>query len=98
MFIKLNGNDVELTATSIVEQKLINQGEAKGWVLLLNLTGDFSAIDIDSVFTTESISEITLVGEAEKATVISGYNKITRCVVRYSENTAIAEIQLTKGV
>lgn len=98
MFIKLKGNETELTTTSIIEQKLFRQGESVGWLLSINLKGNFNAKDIDGILTTESIGEITLVGEAEKPTIITGYNKITSCVVRYSEENTTAEIQLTKGV
>ncbi len=98
MFIKLKGSDTELTTTSIIEQKLFKQGEAVGWLLSINLKGNFAAKDIDGMLTTEGISEITLVGETENPTVIVGYDKITSCVVRYSEENATAEIQLTKGV
>lgn len=98
MFIKLNGNDAELTTTSIIEQKLFKQGQAIGWLLSLNLSGDFDAISLDSMLTTESISQITLKGETEKETVIFGYNRVSSCVVRYSDDKATAEIQLTKMV
>lgn len=98
MFIKLKGNDSKLTTTSLIEQKIFKQGEPAGWLLAISINGDFSATDIDGLLTEESIGEITLIGETEKATVISGYNKITSCVVRYSENNTIAEIQLTKGL
>lgn len=98
MFIKLKGKDTELTTTSIIEQKLYKQGEGTGWLLSLNLSGDFTAQEIDAMLDKESISEITLVGENENNTVISGYEKVTSCVVRYSEDKSVAEIQLIKGV
>ena len=98
MFIKLKGNETELTTTSIIEQKLFKQGEGVGWLLSIHAKGDFEAKEIDGMLTTEGISEITLVGEGEKPTVITGYDKVTSCVVRYSEENTTAEIQLTKGV
>ncbi len=98
MFIKFKGNDVELNTSSIIEQKLFKQGESAGWLLSLHINGNFNAPELDSMLTEESIGEITLVGESEKPTIISGYQKVTSCVVRYSENNATAEIQLTKGV
>lgn len=98
MFIKLKGNEEKLTTTSIIEQKLFKQGTSIGWLLSIHLKGDFGANDIDGMLTTEGISEITLVGETEKPTIITGYDKITSCVVRYSEENTTAEIQLTKGV
>ena len=97
MVIKLKGNETELTTTSVIEQKLYKQGVATGWLLSLNLSGCFSAHDIDGMLSEEGISEITLIGENEENTMISGYEKVTSCVVRYSENKATAEIQLIKG-
>jgi hypothetical protein len=38
------------------------------------------------------------VGETAEKTVISGYEKVTGCVVRYSQENNTAEIQLVKGV
>jgi hypothetical protein len=98
MFIRLKGNETEFTTTSIIEQKLYKQGASTGWLLSLNLSGGFTAQDIDGAFTEEGISEITLVGETKENTVISGYAKVTSCVVRYGAEKNTAEIQLVKGV
>lgn len=98
MFIKFKGKDTKLTTTSIIEQKLFRQGESAGWLLSLHINGNFNAPELDSMLTEESISEITLVGESEVSTTISGYQKVTSCVVRYSDENTVAEIQLTKGV
>lgn len=98
MFIKFKGNEKEFTTTSIVEQKLYKQYVASGWLLSLHISGDFTAESIDSELTTESISEITLVGENEQKATITGYEKVTSCVVRYSDGKTTAEIQLVKGV
>ena len=98
MFIKFKGNDTEFTTTAIIEQKLYKQGVSIGWLLTLHLSGDFTAQYVDDMLTEESISEITLVGENEKTTTITGYEKSTSCVVRYSNDNTTAEIQLTKGV
>lgn len=98
MFIRLKDNKTEFTATSVIEQKLCRQGVDAGWLLTLNISGDFTAQSVDSVLTEENISEITLVGEKAENAVISGYAKVTSCVVRYSEEKATAEIQLVKGV
>lgn len=98
MFIKFKGVEKTITASSIIEQKLYKQGEANGWLLSLNISGDFTAQELDNILTEESIGEITLVGETEENTVISGYEKITSCVVRYTEDKNTAEVNLTKGV
>lgn len=98
MFIKFKGKETELTTTSVIEQKIYKQGVASGWLLSLHLSGDFTAQDVDSLLTDESISEITLVGETGENTIISGYEKVTSCVVRYSQESNVAEIQLVKGV
>lgn len=98
MFIKFKGNDAELTTTSVIEQKLFKQGESAGWLLSLHINGNFTTPELDSMLTEESISEITLVCESEIPTIISGYQKVTACVVRYSDNNSVAEINLTKGV
>ena len=98
MFIKLKGNDTELTASSLVEQKLFKQGEAVGWLLSIYLKYDGSASELDSMLTEESLSEITLVGDSEKQTVFSGYDKMTSCIIRHMTEGSTAEIQLTKGV
>ena len=98
MVIRLKDNKTEFTTTSVIEQKIYRQGAESGWMLSLNINGDFKAQDLDSVLSEENISEITLVGEKEENTVISGYEKVTSCVVRYSEDKATAEIQLIKGV
>ena len=98
MFIKLKGNDKEFTTTSIIEQKLYKQGVSVGWLLSLNLSGDFTAESIDGDLTEEGISEITIVGENEHTNTITGYERITSCVVRYSDGQTTAEIQVTKGV
>lgn len=98
MFIKLKGNETEFTTNYVTEQKLYKQGEATGWLLSLNLVGDFTAQELDAAFTEEGISEITLVGEREEGTVISGYEKVTSCVVRYEKDNTNAEVSLTKGV
>ena len=98
MFIKFKGVDKTITASSIIEQKLQKQGVANGWLLSLNISGDFTAQELDGILTEESIGEITLVGETEENTVISGYEKITSCVVRYTEDKNTAEVNLTKGV
>lgn len=97
MYIKFNGIETNFTFTSAIEQKLYKQGESNGWLLSLGISGNFTAQELDSKLNAESIGTITLVGETEQ-TVISGYEKITSCVVRYSENKTTAEIQLTKGV
>ncbi len=98
MFIKFKGNETQFTTTSIIEQKLYKQGEGTGWLLSLNISGDFTAQDIDETLNEKSISEITLIGEKEENTVISGYERVTSCVVRYSEDKSVAEIQLLKSV
>lgn len=98
MFIKFKGNETEFTTDYVTEQKLYKQGEATGWLLSLNLSGDFTAQELDAALTEEGISEITLVGEREEGTVISGYEKVTSCVVRYEKDTTTAEINIVKGV
>lgn len=98
MFIKLKGNDKEFTTTSIIEQKLYKQGVPVGWLLTLNLSGDFTAESIDRELTEDGISEITLVGENEQMATITGYERVTSCVVRYLDGKTTAEIQVTKGV
>lgn len=98
MLIKFNGVENEFQFTSAIEQKLYKQGQANGWLLSLNISGNFTAQELDSMLTTESIGNITLVGESEENTVISGYEKISSCVVRYLADKTTAEIQLTKGV
>lgn len=100
MVIRLKDNKTEFEALSVIEQKLYRQGAESGWMLSLNIKGDFNAQDLDSVLSEENVSEITLVGEADDNTVISGYQRVTSCVVRYSEDKTqtTAEIQILKGV
>ena len=98
MVIRFKDNKTEFTASSVIEQKLQRQGVDAGWLLTLNISGDFTAQGVDSVLTEENISEITLIGEKAENAVISGYEKVTSCVVRYSEDKATAEIQIVKGV
>lgn len=97
MVIKFNGVETNFQFSSAIEQKLYKQRQANGWLISLNISGNFTAQELDSVLTTESISKITLIGETEENTVISGYEKITSCVVRYSGDKTTAEISLTKG-
>ena len=98
MTIKFKNSELALNASSVIEQKLYKQGVATGWLLSLHVSGGFTAEELDGMLSEAGIGELTLLGEENRTATISGYEKITSCVVRYAEGGATAEIQLSKGV
>ena len=96
MFIKFNGVEKNYEATSVIEQKIYKQGDVSGWLLSLQLNGDFTAEEFDNTLSKESIKSITLGSENGVKIPFSGYNRVTSCVVRYLEDKNTAEIQLLK--
>ncbi len=90
-------NGQTFAAKTSVEQKIYRDGAPVGWVLSLSLTGNANSETIDALLTEENISKITITSETEEV-ILTGYDKTTSCVLKYTETSFIAEIQLTKGV
>lgn len=97
--------NTEQTFTSVgnnaVEQKLFRAGEVAGWMLSLSLISTQGSEELDAILTSDNISEITLTTEGQdtnETVVLAGYEKVTSCVVKYTDTKFVAEIQLTKGV
>lgn len=81
------------------EQKIFKSGTMAGWILIFPLLCDMTSEDVDALLTEENISELTFTSE-ETEFSLSGYNKISSTVIKYStekEKTRI-EIHLIKGV
>ena len=89
-----------------VEQKVFRNQEAVGWILMFSLTGENTSAELDTVLTTDNISELVFIPDVsdaettEETIQLSNYNKISSVVIRYAENVdnSKVEIQLTKGV
>lgn len=105
MFVKFKNSELKLTTsgtTGAMEQKLFKQGESVGWLLSLSLTDDISADDLDALLVKENICDIALYAtdeeKAEPTTHFTGYEKVTSCIIRYTESKNTVEIQLAKVV
>ena len=98
MQVKFKGKNVSYQTTTPIEQKLYRGGVSSGWLLVLSLTGDVNSTELDELLTADSISEITIVSDQNESTVLTGYNSISSCVIKYTEDKTIAELQFTKGV
>lgn len=88
------------SCTAPIEQKIFKNSEAAGWILLFNLTGKITSDELDTLLTTENVSELTFLVDDEAIAVLKNYNKITSSIIRYADNdeNIKTEIQLTKGV
>lgn len=86
------------------EQKVFKSGTAAGWILLLNLIGEITSDELDTILTENNVSELSFTPDAAdenvEALTITGYDKISSATIRYAEdiNSSRVEIQLTKGV
>ena len=102
MILKFKDLETEYTATGVLEQKLFKQGEAVGWLLSLTLSGEIESPELDNILTKENISEISLQTEggddAKMIVHFIGYEKLTSCIIRYTDNKSTIEIQIAKGV
>ena len=102
-------NGVTKECAAPIEQKLFRtiNGEhiATTWVLMLNLTGEMTSTELDSILTNENVNSLeflTTTEEGEDATIftLSGYEKVTSSTIRHAEDTneTHTEIQLSRGV
>ena len=100
-------NGVVRECSAPTEQKMFKNNNGVlvgvGWVLMLRLTGVITSTEVDNILTEDNVSSLeflteTEAGEDKKLFNLDGYNKITSSTMRHSEDTTIAEIQITKGV
>lgn len=110
MKVKFN-NETILNGVSAVEQKIYREGVGVGWTLMLILTDEMTADQLDSMLTEENISKIVLMADdsnsdtTNEATegseyALEGYDKVVSSSIRYFDGTSKprTEIRLTKGV
>ena len=98
MLVKFK-DGTKLKCTCPAEQKIFKNGEAAGWLCAFTLSGVISSSEIDTLVTPDNISELVFCDGNEKELFsIGGYAKVSSVVVRYSETSGSAEIQLSKGV
>ena len=98
MQVKFKGKNTSYQTTTPIEQKLYRGGVSTGWLLVLSLTGELNSTELDELLTTESISEITFISDKNETTVLTGYNSVSSCVIKYADEKTVAELQFTKGV
>lgn len=85
------------------EQKVFKAGEAAGWILSFALVGNMTSAEVDNIIANENISHLIFISQDEQDNEttfeLSGYDKISSAVIRYSEQEKTrVEIHLTKGV
>jgi len=92
------------TCSAPIEQKVFRSGVDAGWILSVSIECDITSEELDKLITTDNISELIFTSEEESRTVktisLSGYDKVTSAVIRYSEEKEKTKIdmRLTKGV
>lgn len=92
------------TCSAPMEQKVFRSGIDAGWILSVSIESDITSDELDKLVTTDNISELLFTSEEETDTVktisLSGYDKVTSAIIRYSEekNKTRIEMRLTKGV
>lgn len=102
MKIKFKNVEKKFKANFMTEQRVIRDGTAIGWVSMISLSDEsVTAQELENILIADNISEISCIGEDTETPIlntITGYEKVTSCVVKYTGTKTTAEIQLTKGV
>ncbi len=96
MKVRFNEGDKLYECTQPVEQKIFRMGEQVGWAIMFNVYGVKDSTEVDELLTESGISKLTFCTEDKKEFNISDYSAVTACTIRYSGDTAVAELQLTK--
>lgn len=92
-------NNSSYEAQNLLEQKVFN-ASGTGWVIGFTFSGNMNSQSVDELLTADNISKLIITdADSEAETVISGYEKVTSTVIRYtSPSNAIIEVQFSKGV
>ena len=102
MKVKFKNVEKEFKASYMTEQRVIRDGTTIGWVSMISLSDEsITAQELDNILIPDNISEISCIGEDFETPIvntITGYEKVTSCVVKYTSSKTTAEIQMTKGV
>ena len=111
MNVKFKNGTVK-TCASPTEQKIVKAGVDAGWLLSFYLICDITSDEVDALLIPNNISELTFTSEEKlitegetntqepKVFTLSGYDKVSSTVIRYSEDKdkTKVEIQLIRGV
>lgn len=101
MNIRFKNVETYYNVKSLTEQK-IRTADSIGWALNATIEGNFNSDTIEKILSSNNIKEITVISEATEGThtetTITGYDKISSCLIRHRDTTDFLEFQLTKGV
>lgn len=96
MQVKFKENTKTFQAAALSEQKLYQGGKPVGWLLALSISEGLSSTELDALLTAESMSEISVISGGEETARLTGYTSVSSCVVRYTDEKTVTELQLTK--
>lgn len=93
-------NGVTLETNNPTEQKVVKSDGSSGWILAFSVYTPMTSVTADGIFTTDNISEISVLDtEGEVEQTITGYEKISSLIIRYSNSAeSRADVQLTKDL
>jgi hypothetical protein len=114
MRIKFSDGTIKEISTPVEQKVIAREGVSSGWIINLAIKEALTSDEIDTLLVPENIASLTLIsevtvagenGEPDTTTTIektlSGYSKMTSCLVRYNENNGISasvELQFSKGL
>lgn len=97
MNVKFKNSEATYECTEPTEQKVYRAGVATGWILVFGVRENLTSADVDVLLADDGISEMVFTS-GENSYILSGYDKVSSCVVRYREDSTSVELQFTKGV
>lgn len=114
MKIKFTNGVIKEISIPVEHKVIAREGGTSGWLINFSVKDALTSDEIDTLLVPENISDLKLISEVSVAGVdggpdttetvektLSGYSKMTSCLVRYNENNGITssvEVQLSKGL
>ena len=82
------------TQEVLIQELSENKNYSGIWTISFTIQGLYSSSELDKLFTEDNITTLTIVGENNVKT-ITGYTKVTKMIIRYSEDMSDALIHVT---
>lgn len=82
------------TREVLIEELSENRNTIGTWTISFTIQGVYSSIELDDLFSQKNISMLTIIGE-DNTKVVTGYTRVTKMSIQYSDDMSDAIIRVT---
>ena len=82
------------TREVLIEELSENRNTIGTWTISFTIQGLYSSIELDDLFSQKNISMLTIIGE-DNTKVVTGYTRVTKMSIQYSDDMSDAIIRVT---